>query len=215
MKITEIFYSISGESINAGYPTVFVRTYGCNCRCSYCDSDYSWSGGGYREMSISKILEEVNRYYPCDRVILTGGEPLIQPDWKDLVKVLWDNGYTVEIETNGAVPLDRDIPNGVTYTMDWKSISSGMSDRMVEDNLHNLRPGDSIKFVVGSKEDLDQAKVIIEKILWTGVNIFFSPIFGKIEPKDIVQYILDNKLVKCRMQLQLHKFIWPPEQRGV
>lgn len=215
MKVNEIFYSISGESIDAGYPTIFIRTYGCPLRCSYCDSSYSWSGNEYKEMSIMEIMEEIRKYYPCRKVILTGGEPLLQEDWKDLVYVLCEDGYSVEIETNGSLPLDRNIPCNCKYTMDWKSISSGMSDRMLEDNLSMLRGKDTLKFVVGTQEDLEQAKSVMDKILYKSVNIFFSPIFGQIEPKEIVKFILDNNLIRCRIQLQLHKFIWPVDQRGV
>lgn len=212
MLISEIFYSISGESVNAGYPTVFVRTFGCNLRCSYCDSMYAVTGRDFKEMTVDEVFDEIEKF-KCYRVILTGGEPLLQKDIMDLIIRLNENEYCVEIETNGAVDVGE-VCNwgGVIVTMDWKSPSSGMNDKMIESNLTNLHASDVIKFVVGSKEDLDEMKRVLPK---TRARAFVSPVFGEIEPKDIVQYLLDNHLNNVRFQLQIHKFVWDKDKRGV
>lgn len=215
MQINEIFYSISGEGQHAGIPAIFIRTNGCNLRCTYCDSVYTF-GSEYTNMDIADIIERCRDFYPCRYVVLTGGEPLLQKEVNDLIFALADAGYYGEIETNGAVEIDRTIPLNWSYTMDWKCPSSGMHDKMLEDNLRLLRLGDTLKFVVGSKEDLSEAKRIIDQHLYNlGVEVFLSPVFGQIEPKEIVEFILENKLVNARMQLQIHKFIWPADMRGV
>jgi len=213
MLINEIFYSISGESINSGFPTIFIRTFGCNLRCSYCDSMYAVEGDDYKEMSVDEILSEISNYL-CHRVIFTGGEPLIQKDAYELINRLASDGYSVEIETNGAVPLyPMDFMNPlITITMDWKCPSSGMTDKMISENLSILGKRDVVKCVVGSTEDLYEMKRISKL---TRAQVFVSPIFGKIEPKEIVEYLLDNNLTNVRFQLQIHKFVWPVDQRGV
>lgn len=220
MRINEIFQSISGEAARAGYPVVFVRTYGCNLRCSYCDTMYALEGGEYTEMTPLQILEKC-KSYNIKRVVLTGGEPLLQQDMPELVDLLCNNGFEIEIETNGAVDLNAFHDKLTTkdtqflsYTMDFKTESSLMSDKMITSNLSFLGTQDVIKFVVGSIEDLQQAFAV-----WNDFNIeaqvFVSPVFGKIEPKDIVSFVLDNKLWNWRVQLQLHKIIYPVDMRGV
>jgi len=212
MLISEIFYSISGESVNAGYPTIFVRTFGCNLRCDYCDSMYSVVGKDFREMTVEEVINEIKKI-DCKRVILTGGEPLLQKDMMELIGELIDDDYRIEIETNGAVEIAEVINwGGATITMDWKCPSSGVNDKMLESNLAKLHSTDVIKFVVGSTEDLDEMKRILPR---TRAKAFVSPVFGKIEPKDIVQYLLDNHLNNVRFQLQIHKFVWDPNERGV
>ena len=207
MLISEIFYSISGESIYAGYPTVFVRTFGCNLRCSYCDSMYAVTGTDFKEMSVDDVYAEVCKY-GCRRVILTGVEPLLQKEIIALIGMLRNNDYLVEIETNGAVDV-APVCNwtGVTITMDWKCPSSGMNDKMLRENLKRLCSKDVLKFVVGSKEDLNE--------LLTVAHIFVSPVFDKIEPHEIVDFILHNHLNYVRFQLQIHKFVWDKDKRGV
>lgn len=211
MRITEIFKSISGESIQAGYPAIFIRTHGCLLRCSYCDSMYAVTGEDYTDMSIDQILETVKALSGY-RVILTGGEPLIQPDAFELVKELIAVGYSVEIETSGAVDISKYLLPEVIITMDWKSPSSGMNDKMLQSNLSKLRDTDVLKFVVSTEEDLDDMAGISEQ---TQAECFVSPIFGKIDPRDIVAYLMKNDLNNVRIQLQLHKIIWDPDRKGV
>lgn len=220
MKVVEIFNSIEGEGSRAGYLATFIRLYGCNLRCSYCDSVYAFTNNDYTEMSIEEIINAVNGYN-CKKVTLTGGEPLIHKDVDVLVKELLTNGYEVNIETNGSLSineLSNKLPvhllDNLMYTVDWKSHSSGMADKMLVENLSFVRPKDVFKFVVGNKEDLEQMRYIV-----TTYNpvcqIFVSPIFGDIEPKEIVEYLQVHSLNDIRMQLQLHKFIWPVDMRGV
>jgi len=216
MKINEIFYSISGESIAAGYPTIFIRTFGCPLRCSWCDSLYAVEGKDFQDMSVDDILSDISQYN-CKRVILTGGEPVIQKDFNELLQALFERDYHVEIETSGAVDLcaihvGKEDEDRCTVTMDWKCPSSGMTSRMIEDNLQKLTSNDVLKCVVGSLEDLDEMKRISAL---TSAHVFVSPVFGMIEPKDIVQYLLDNNLTDVRFQLQIHKFVWSADKRGV
>ena len=220
MKISEIFLSIDGEGIRTGYPAVFIRLFGCNIACSYCDSLYAVTGNDYTEMTVDEIIEEVETNYPgVDKVTITGGEPLIQDNILELICKLGEN-HEINIETNGAVSLEPlrkvtgKINPGVIVTMDWKSISSGMSDKMIKENLELLTYQDVLKFVVGSNEDLIQMKNLL---LNNRINcsVFVSPVFGHIEPKAIVRFILENKLYDCRVQVQLHKVIWDPNKRGV
>lgn len=234
MRISEIFKSIDGEGITAGFPAIFIRTYGCNLRCSYCDSLYALEGNDYTEMSVDEIIDTINKKYPgSTHVTITGGEPLLQDELHKLIVRLVMNTSVelINIETNGAVRLNdfmlkcrkyRDeefdstliIEDRVIFTMDWKSISSGMHKAMLKENLPWLGENDVLKFVVGSEEDLNQMVDVI-KTNQIDAHIFVSPVFGNIEPKEIVEYLLKNNLNNIRMQLQMHKFIWPPEMRGV
>lgn len=220
MKINEIFKSISGEAARAGFPVIFIRTYGCNLRCTYCDSMYAIEGGDYITMNAEGILKECENL-GLKRVILTGGEPLLQPDAPQVVDLLCNNGYEVEIETNGAVDLQEFHKKLTTkrndllsYTMDFKSLSSGMVHKMLTDNFEFLTSKDVVKFVVGSQHDLEQMKAILDSCdVWA--QVFVSPVFGEIEPADIVQFVLDNNLINVRVQLQIHKIIWDKDKRGV
>lgn len=215
MKINEIFLSISGESFEAGKPAVFIRAHGCNLRCSYCDSLYAVEGLDYTEMTVDEIVTQVSQF-ECEKIIFTGGEPLDQLDAIELIGRLLTDGYNVEIETNGAVDLailDRFTNDAnMTITMDWKCPSSNMRKKMIESNLRKLRSIDVLKFVVSSAEDLDEMQEV-SKV--TSAQCFVSPVFGKIEPKEIVEYILENKLFDVRFQLQIHKIIWDSNLRGV
>ncbi len=214
MFVNEIFTSIEGEGIRMGYPVTFIRLYGCNLNCNYCDTRYSCEGKDYTAMQIPSIVKEVEQL-GVKRITLTGGEPLIHPQAEYLVNALLKEGYEVNIETNGSIDIYPYIKKeNVIITMDYKSISSGMVDKMNHENLKYLRNQDVLKFVVGNKEDLDDMKRIIE-IYSPSCNIFVSPIFTKIELSDMVDYIKDNKLNDCRIQVQLHKIIWEPNQRGV
>ena len=211
MKVVEIFKSIDGEGIRAGFPVTFIRLFGCNLRCSYCDSLYACDGTGYSDMNIEEILIEVYKL-GCKRITLTGGEPLIHKDSKKLIVALITDGFEVNIETNGSIPVGDVMLSNVILTVDYKCPTSGMESKMHMTNLERLRDKDVLKFVVGSREDLDVCRRLRK---FTKAQIFISPVFGKIEPKEIVEYMLVNEMEDCRIQLQLHKFIWNPEQRGV
>ena len=216
MKVVEIFESIDGEGIRAGLPATFIRLYGCNLNCSYCDSRYACEGGEYIEMSIDEILNRV-QIFNHKSITLTGGEPLIHSDSEYLIDALRLKGYEVNIETNGAVDIAPYAnKDKVIITLDYKCPTSGAEGKMIMSNLSLLRKQDVLKFVVGSKADLDKAKeIILAYNLQNKCNLFFSPVFDEIESKDIVEYILSNHLERVRMQLQIHKFIWDKDERGV
>lgn len=214
MKVVEIFKSIDGEGKRTGLPTTFVRLYGCNLNCSYCDTRYACEGDNYTEMGVMDIVGKVASL-GVPSVTVTGGEPLAQSNIVFLVTALADKGYDVNVETNGSLPISFvNLYENVWVTMDWKSLSSGMAQYNLEVNLTTLRDSDVIKFVVSDKEDLDQMRDVIGR-LDTSPSIYVSPVFGKIDPKEIVQYLLDNNLNNVRVQLQLHKIIWDPNERGV
>ena len=220
MLISEIFSSCEGEGLRTGYLATFIRTYGCNLRCTYCDSMYAvdekrdlFGKNTYKNMELDEIVKECKKLNN-KRITLTGGEPLIQKNIASLLGTLKGYGFEINIETNGAVPLDAFVEIPVMLTMDWKSPYSGMRDKMIEKNLDLLREWDVLKFVVASKEDLDDMKEIIlnHKL---NCHIFVSPVFGKIEPVDIVEYMKENNLQQARLQLQIHKLIWDKDKRGV
>ena len=211
-RISEIFDSIEGEGKRTGYMSIFIRLTGCNLRCSYCDTKYAQVMGKEDvEMDEDKLIEKI-KSYPWKLITLTGGEPLLQ-NVENLVRRLALTGYKINIETNGAVPLLPHRWINVFYTMDWKCPSSGENDKMLKDNLKQLTKYDVLKFVVGSQEDLDEMRNII-KTCPTKPLFYVSPVYGEIDSQDIVQYIKDNKLDVC-MQIQLHKVIWNPDERGV
>lgn len=214
MFVNEIFKSIEGEGIRMGYLITFIRLYGCNLNCSYCDTRYSCEGQDGTEMSVAEVVKRANEL-EVKRITLTGGEPLIHKNVEGLVDELLNEGFEVNIETNGSVDIYPYIkkPN-VIITMDYKSISSGENIKMNPANFRYLREQDVLKFVVGNKEDLDDMKRIIETYS-PSCNIFVSPIFNQIETSEIVEFIKDNKLNEVRVQVQLHKIIWEPSKRGV
>ena len=217
MRVVEIFKSIDGEGKRAGLPTVFIRLYGCNLNCSYCDTLYGCAGDNYKLMSVSEIMDVVNKF-AIPSVTVTGGEPLVHPGIHTLISSLTSNGYHVNIETNGSKRLPRSWgkKNKLFYTVDYKCPFSKMERFMCMENLEPgvLRKKDVLKFVVGSREDLERARYIIETYEPVA-KIYFSPVFGKIEPREIVDFLLENKLHHCRVQVQLHKIIWDPKERGV
>ena len=215
MKINEIFLSIEGEGKRTGLPSVFVRTHGCDLKCSYCDSYYACVGDDYTDMSVDKIISKVLSY-GVPRVTLTGGEPLIHNASNYIIHELARRGLEVNVETNGHNKLDalEDRSLNYFYTMDWKSISSNMSNYMLEENLSRLTEEDVLKFVVGSMSDLDQMLDVLSTHNLV-CQVYVSPVFGKIDPKDIVKYVLDHKLNNVHVQVQLHKVIWDPDKRGV
>ena len=220
MKVSEIFKSIEGEGLRTGLPAVFIRLHGCNLRCSYCDSMYAVEGCDYKQINVAQILDAVKEYGDITHVTLTGGEPLIHPDVEDLLRQLSDNGYRVNIETNGTIPCKWHFP-GLFYTMDWKCKSSGMSAKMKLENLETLGADDVLKFVVGTVEDLEETESVIKKLAEKKSDmphVFVSPVFGKLSNEEIVNWLLNSTtMVKnnARFQVQLHKIIWDPERRGV
>lgn len=217
-KVVEIFESINGEGMRAGELAVFVRMKGCNLSCNYCDT--MWANEAdceFEEMTADRIVERVKKS-GIKNVTLTGGEPLLQKDADKLLKLFSDEkDIRVEIETNGSVNLSPFLKyENTSFTMDYKLPESDMEKYMDLENFKILRKKDTLKFVASSVNDLKKAKDIIEKYKLIGrVNIIFSPVFGKIELTDIVDFLKDNKLNDVRMQLQMHKFIWAPEERGV
>ena len=213
MIVNEIFYSIEGEGIRQGYPCVFVRLAGCNLNCSYCDSRYARHLSQGVSMSEEDILNEVLSY-DCPRVTITGGEPLLTLS-QDLLDLFWEKAIDVQIniETNGSIDPERFQMVGNIITMDYKLPSSGMEGEMHEEYIDKLRRGDVLKFVVGDLFDMARAKEIMDSHD-IQAHVFFSPVFGRIEPSAIADYLKVNKL-NARLQLQIHKIIWDPERRGV
>lgn len=209
MKVNEIFLSIQGEGVSTGYPTVFVRFTGCNLRCSYCDTTYSYDKG--IEITSEDIYNKIKEYN-CKRVCITGGEPLLQKEIHELLFLIKD--YEVNIETNGSVDISKyKLNDKHRFTMDVKVPSSLENKKMKLSNFDYLRDIDEIKFVIGSRKDYEWAKDIIRNHYKRGV-ITFSPVFTQIDPVWIIDWILEDKL-DVRFQLQIHKIIWNPEEKGV
>jgi len=211
MKINEIFYSIQGESTLAGKPTAFVRTTACNLRCNWCDTQYAFYEG--TQMSFSDILEKV-RAFKTPYVCLTGGEPLAQKESIELMRLLLGEGFTVSLETSGSYSI-KDVPLDVIKVVDIKCPGSGESGKMAWENLSLVKPHDQFKFVVASRDDFDWAlKVCEDHELEKKCHILYSPVHGKVKPQELAQWIL-NAHAPVTMQLQLHKEIWGPNERGV
>jgi len=211
MKINEIFKSIQGETSYAGLPCAFVRVTGCNLRCNYCDTTYAYEEG--KEMSLSTILECIARL-KTKIVCVTGGEPLSNNDTPLLLEELLVKKYTVLVETNGSYDIST-IPQEVIKIMDIKCPDSNMSHLMNWQNINYLTKSDEVKFVLSSRKDYDWTKAVIYKYnLSELANILIGTVFGAISPKMVVQWILEDNL-DVRFQLQLHKYIWEPQTRGV
>lgn len=230
LPVSEIFCSVDGEGARTGAPTIFIRLFGCNLKCTYCDTKYACykQDGviGFNDMPIDRIVEAVKTYEPCKCITLTGGEPLIHPAAAELVRTLREEGYWVNIETNGSIDLEPFIAEqdklgpkkssmDYFFTMDWKSITSGECTAMLKSNLDLLEATDVLKFVVGNDDDLNQMKNLLEDYPDIDAQIYVSPVWGEIAPDHIVEYILENKLVYVKVQVQLHKIIYDPNQRGV
>ncbi|MFB6368599.1 MAG: radical SAM protein [Gemmatimonadota bacterium] len=214
MHVTEIFFSIQGESSYAGRPCVFVRTTGCNLRCDWCDTEYSFHGG--EEMSLEEVLEEVGRVGgACRLVELTGGEPLLQHEIGELAERLLERGYTVLCETGGSLPVDR-LPPGVVKIMDLKCPGSGEADANDWSNLERLTPGrDELKFVIRDRRDYEWAlERVRERGLADRFTVHFSPVHDEMDRRELAEWILEDG-APVRLNLQIHKFIWDPETKGV
>lgn len=216
--VAEKFISINGESIRAGEPAVFIRFRGCNLRCGYCDTKWANSPDCPAEMLSTEELSSYVIGTGITNVTLTGGEPLLQEGIYELIEKLMKNGCNVEIETNGSISaaeLDA-MPFRPAFTFDYKLPSSGMESAMLTENYKYLRECDAVKFVSGTEADLEKAAEIISRFALTEkCKVYISPVFGGIEPKRIVEFMLDRKLNGVRLQLQFHKYIWDPEKRGV
>ncbi len=208
-KVNEIFKSIQGESTYAGLPCTFIRLAGCNLRCTYCDTNYAYYHG--KDLSDEEIIAKIEEY-GVNCVEFTGGEPLLQEKTPPLIKTLLDKGYNVLIETNGSICIGC-LDKRLTIIMDVKTPKSGMSERMNLKNLELLKGNDEIKFVILDESDYLWAKNIISKnnLLNKTKNILMSPAYGILPPKALASWILRDNL-PVRLQLQIHKYIWAPEE---
>lgn len=205
LRISEIFHSLQGESKTVGIPTVFVRLTGCPLRCQYCDTAYAFDGGELMELAaIKAVLEEVG----CGYVTVTGGEPLAQPNCLPLLELLCDSGYNVSLETSGAMSIEQ-VDKRVSIVMDLKTPASKEVKKNRYENIAFLKPADQVKFVICDETDYIWSKAQLDQYdLGAKVNeILFSPSFEEIEPVQLAEWILRDKL-KIRMQMQLHKQIW-------
>jgi 7-carboxy-7-deazaguanine synthase len=211
LVINEIFYSIQGESTQAGRPCVFVRLTGCNLRCDWCDTVYAFYEG--RAASVSDLLREIERI-GCPFVEITGGEPLLQREVFTLMQELLRKGYEVAVETGGSLPIEQ-IPDGVKRIVDVKCPGSGMADRNRWDNLEHLREGDELKFVLADRLDYDWALAEIRARGMAGrCPLLFSPVHGRLDPAELARWILEDR-APVQLQLQLHRQLWPTTERGV
>ena len=216
MQVIEKFVSINGEGLKQGELALFIRFANCNLRCSYCDTKYSFESPEYIDETIDEIVEYA-KTKNVKNITLTGGEPLLQKDIKELIIKLSNNNFNIEIETNGSISIKEflNIPN-VSFTLDYKLPVSLMEKHMDINNYKYVTKKDSIKFVCGSKSDLDKALEVINKNdLISKTNCLFSPVFGLINLEDMVNFMIDNNLNGVRLCLQIHKIIWDPNKRGV
>ena len=216
-KLAEHFVSINGEGQCAGELALFLRFAGCNLRCDWCDT--AWACGKDAPHTVVSLsdLAKIAEDAAADgvrNVTLTGGEPLLQDNIRTVMEQLCGMGLRVEIETNGAVPLEPFIGCGAVFTMDYKLPSSNMERFMHTENFALLHPQDTVKFVCGSKEDVLRAKEIAAQYK-PECPLYLSPVFGRIEPAEIVEIMKAERMGNFRLQLQLHKFIWDPMARGV
>ena len=211
LVINEIFHSIQGESSHMGRPCVFMRLTYCNIRCSYCDTEYAFYEG--KEMSIDEIVGAV-RKYRCKLVEVTGGEPLFQENVHELLTTLCDEEYEVLIETGGSLDMSK-IDSRVKRIVDFKCPSSNMMKKNLWKNVKYLKKGDEVKFVIGDREDYEWSKRMIEKYqIDQRCPILMSVVYGVLQPVTLAEWILKDHL-NVRFQLQVHKFIWSPEAKGV
>lgn len=216
MQVVEKFLSINGEGWRAGETALFIRFRGCNLRCSYCDTMWANEADCLFEEESPRALADYALQTGIRNVTLTGGEPLLQKDIKELIRLLLEEGLRVEIETNGAVSIEGFEGARPVFTMDYKLPSSGYESRMLLKNMERLRKEDTVKFVSGSRQDLERALEIIRAYdLTERCHVYFSPVFGAIEPAEIVGFLLEHKLNDVRLQIQMHKVIWDPDKRGV
>ena len=210
IKINEIFYSIQGESSMSGMPCIFIRLTYCNLRCSYCDTEYSFHEG--KDMSIDDILKKIKQYN-CKLVEVTGGEPLLQKESIDLMTILLNDNYKVMLETGGSLPI-KNVPKDVIKIVDFKCPSSNMHKKNDWNILKDLQKHDEIKFVIGNYEDYEWTKNKIKSYNLNTKRILLSPVHDVLKSKDLSEWILKDG-INARLQLQLHKYIWSPDTKGV
>jgi 7-carboxy-7-deazaguanine synthase len=205
MELTEIFYSLQGESDYTGLPCIFIRTAGCNLRCRYCDTQYSWENGVAAE--IEQILQDIVIYAPVKLVEITGGEPLIQKDTINLITALRSKGYDILLETNGSILLDN-VPDYVIKIVDIKTPGSGFENSFDMKNLEYIRlDRDEIKFVITSRQDYEWSKKFQKKYDLSGGKVLFSAAANMFAPQILAEWILEDKL-PVRFQMQLQKYLW-------
>ena len=212
LTVNEIFHSIQGESTYVGEPCVFVRLTACDLRCSWCDTPYAFHEG--HKMSIDEVLAEVDRFQ-CPTVEITGGEPLLQKEVYPLMERLLAGGKRVLLETGGHRSIEH-VPGDVIRIMDVKCPGSGEADKMEWANIGHLTRRDQVKFVLRDRADYEYAREVVrrERLAGRVDAILFSPVHGVLEGRQLAEWILSDRL-PVRLQLQAHKFIWPPETRGV
>lgn len=208
LRITEIFHSLQGEARTVGFPTVFVRLTGCPLRCQYCDTSYAFSGGELR--TISEILSQVAEF-KARFVTVTGGEPLAQPECLPLLTALCDAGYSVSLETSGALDISA-VDGRVSVVMDLKTPDSGECHRNLYANVDYLKPLDQVKFVICSRNDYQWARLKLDEFHLAGRvdDVLFSPSHGQVSPTELAEWILEDRL-PVRFQIQLHKLLWADE----
>lgn len=212
MVVKEIYLSVQGESSHAGLLCSFIRLTGCHLRCTYCDSEFAFQGGQRRK--VADVVDEV-KALRARRVEVTGGEPLLQPGVYPLMEALLEAGLTVLLETSGAIDV-RLVPPAVHKIVDMKTPSSGESDRNDYRNLTSMNANDELKFVIGSREDYEWSKALIVQhgLLDKPYELLFSTVHGKITTRDLAEWVIADRL-PVRFQLQMHKYIWDPNERGV
>jgi 7-carboxy-7-deazaguanine synthase len=209
MKVNEIFYSIQGEGLLVGVPSIFLRFAGCNLRCSFCDTKYAYKQG--TEMSIQEILDEIKKF-ACTYICLTGGEPLLQKDTTKLIESLLQKNYKICLETNGSISIKKLVgKKSLLISLDIKCPSSGSHEQMNMKNISYLSKKDQLKFIIKNKEDYAYAKKILKKYN-SPCTVFFQPVWGT-NPKKLASWVLNDGL-PVRLTLQLHKIIWGTK-RGV
>lgn len=208
LRITEVFYSLQGESNTVGLPTVFIRLTGCPLRCGYCDTSYAFSGGS--KITIDDLLDQVAAY-GCGYVTVTGGEPLAQPACQELMTRLIESGYQVSLETSGALDISG-VNAAVIKVMDLKTPSSGELSKNRYENIDFLTAADQVKFVIGDDEDYQWSKAMLAKYQLTDrCQVLFSPVMAQQNPTDLAEKILQDRL-PVRFQIQLHKLLWQDAQ---
>lgn len=211
VRVTEVYASVQGESTHVGKPCVFVRLTGCPLRCVWCDSEFTFTGGEVRDLD--HVVAEAHAF-GVRTVEVTGGEPLVQPTAIPLMQRLLDLGHEVLLETSGALSI-AEVPREVRVILDLKAPDSGESHRNLWENLEWLQPHHEVKVVLASRRDYEWARdVVRERRLTERCVVLFSPVWGAVEPRDLVEWILEDGL-DVRFQLQLHKVVWPPDARGV
>lgn len=218
-KVVEIFTSINGEGRRAGQLALFIRFQKCNLHCSYCDTRWAnIDSAAYTELTEDELYDEIKKS-GIRNITLTGGEPLLQPEIGVLLhKLAADDTLSVEIETNGSIGIEEfsRLKNPPLFTLDYKLAGSGMEKYMKVENFAYLKPEDTVKFVAGSRQDLEKAREIIVGFQLTQkCSVYISPVFGAIAPAEIVEFMKQYRLNGVNLQLQLHKIIWDPQQRGV